>query len=190
MKWQTLAPWRLIRGGGSTCNARATPWLPNVAPLSPATPTTGSWSQQVLLGLLILMVPFVRDKSAQIVGTLFHAKTKNFASRSEPNGALFWDNCLKFIIVAKNTFQQYIIYLCLKLFAKSHFFDIVCELIVKVFASFCMQGQLGLGITNRDHSRTCSDAMNPMTVSNFANEFLLKITFFDISLILSIYVKL
>ena len=41
------------------------------------------------LGLLITMVPSVRNESAQIVDTLFYAKRTNFVGGSKPNEALF-----------------------------------------------------------------------------------------------------
>ena len=50
-------------------------------------------------------------------------ENENFANGSEPNGALFWGNDPEFTLVTKNSFQQYIIYLCLKSFAKSHIFQ-------------------------------------------------------------------
>ena len=56
------------------------------------------------------------------IGMLFCAKYQNFVSRSEPNRALFWCNDLSLLIVVKNTFQWYIICLCLNLFAKNHIF--------------------------------------------------------------------
>ena len=79
-----------LHGHGGACNARVKPWLLGIAPPSPATPTTESKSQHTHLNLLITIVPFVRDESVQIVGTLFCAETANFASWSQPNGALFW----------------------------------------------------------------------------------------------------
>ena len=54
----------------------------------------------------------------------FYTKTANFASGSEPNDTLFWDNNLEFILVAKNIFQQLTICICLKSFATSHIFSI------------------------------------------------------------------
>ena len=51
--------------------------------------TTISWSQQVPLDLLVTMVLSVHDESARIVDTHFCAETTNFASRFEPNRALF-----------------------------------------------------------------------------------------------------
>ena len=69
------------------------------------------------------------------------------------------------------------------------FFEIVCELTVKIFVAFYLQGQLGLGIRIRDYSRTCFDATNLMAVSDLANKLPLKIVFFEVSLIVSICVK-
>ena len=60
--------------------------------------------QQVPLGLLVPMVSSVCDKSAWIIDKFFRAKAANFASWFEPNGALFWGNDLKSILVEKNAF--------------------------------------------------------------------------------------
>ena len=53
-----------------------------------------------------------------------------------------------------------------------------------------MQGQLRLRIRIRDHSQTHFDATNPMAVLDLQNELMLKIIFFEVSPIVSIYVKL
>ena len=55
--------------------------------------------------------------------------------------------------------------------------------------SICVQGQPRLEIEIQDHHRTRFDATNPMVVSNLSNEPPLKITFFEVSLIVSIFVK-
>ena len=73
--------------------------------------------QQVHLDLIIKMVASVLDKSVRIISTLFCAETTNFVNWSESNGALFWGNDLKSILVTKNSFQRYII--CM--------FEVVCK---------------------------------------------------------------
>ena len=88
MYWKKeLRGCRLVRGqlrGGqlvmvAACATRmAKLWLPDIVPLSPATLTFSLGSQSVLLGLLITMVPFVYDKSVQIINTLFCAEMANF----------------------------------------------------------------------------------------------------------------
>ena len=87
-----------------------------------ATPATGSECQHTHLNLLFKMVSFVLDESAQIISMYFRTKIVDFASGLEPNRASFLGNDLEFILVAKNTFQWYIICLCLKSFAKSQVF--------------------------------------------------------------------
>ena len=52
-----------------------------------------------------------------------------------------------------------------------------------------MQGQPGLEIRIRDHSRIFFNATNSMAVLELANELLLKITFFEVSTIVSVYLK-
>ena len=119
----------------------------------------------------------------------FLCKKRNFASRSESHGILFWGNDLKSILIVKNAFQQYIICLCVKSFAKNHiFWDRLWNWQLK-FASFWVQGQLGLRIKIRDHFKTYFDATISMAISELTNELLLKIVFFEISIIVSIYVK-
>ena len=55
-----------------------------------------------------------------------------------PNRVLFWVDNIEFILVSKNAFQQYIICLSLKSFAKKiMFFETICE-IDKKFAPFCL----------------------------------------------------
>ena len=66
----------------------------------------GSGCQQVPLFLLVVMVASVCTKSAQIIGTPFYEKWKNFDSWSKPNRALFWGKDLEFLIVAKYAFQS------------------------------------------------------------------------------------
>ena len=68
----------------------------------------------------------------------FLCKKWKLSSWSEPNEALFWGNNFEFILVTKKkTFQRYIIYLCLKLFAKkSHFSRQSLKLTVKVLSRF------------------------------------------------------
>ena len=63
------------------------------------------------------------------------------------------------------------------------------ELSIKV-ASFYVQGQSELEIKIRDRCRTHFDSTNSMVVSDLANELPLKIIFFEVSLISSIYVEL
>ena len=46
---------------------------------------------------------------------------QSFALRSEPNGALFWGNNPKFILMKKNAFWWHIICLCLMPFAKKSY---------------------------------------------------------------------
>ena len=57
------------------------------------------------------------------------------------------------------------------------------------FTSFCMQGQPGLEIKIRDHFQTHFDSTNSMASLDLANEPPLKITFLEVSLIVSIYVN-
>ena len=70
---------------------------------------------------------------------------------------------------------------------KITFFE--AELSIKVI-SFCMQDQPRVEIRIQDHLWTHFDATNPMAVSELTNEILLKITFFEVSLIVSIYVNI
>ena len=83
---------------------------------SPTIPTAGSCFQNLLLSSLFKILPSVPNKSAWIIGL------HSCAIRSMPNGALFWWNDPKFVLVTKNTLQQYIIYLCLMSFAKKSLF--------------------------------------------------------------------
>ena len=53
-----------------------------------------------------------------------------------------------------------------------------------------MQGQSGLEIEIWDHPQTHFDATNSMEVLDLAKELPLKIKFFEVSPIISIYVKL
>ena len=53
-----------------------------------------------------------------------------------------------------------------------------------------MQGQPGLEIRIQDYVQTHFDATNPWEVLELVNELPLKIAFFDVSLIISICVKL
>ena len=61
-------------------------------------------------------------KVARLFNTLFEVNCQNVDSCSVPNAALFLGNNFKLLIVAKNDFQQYIICLCLNLFAHNHAF--------------------------------------------------------------------
>ena len=103
-RWGEAAPQQPNRRLGSSGLLMGKPWFPGIASPSFVTFTTVSRSQQVSLGLLIKMVPSVPEESTWIVGTYFHAKMANFADWSEPNGALFWGNALKFILVVKKVF--------------------------------------------------------------------------------------
>ena len=85
-----------------------------------------AWSQRVQLTLPIVMVTSIINESGRILGTLFCTNWQNFDSWSEPNGSLFWGNDLESRLVEKNNFQQYIICLCLDLFAKSYVFRENC----------------------------------------------------------------
>ena len=58
------------------------------------------------------------------------------------------------------------------------------------YCLFYVQGQPGLEISKRDHLRTRFDAMKAMTASKFQNESPLEITFFEVSSLVSIFVKL
>ena len=86
-----------------------------------------SFDNQILcqwthLNLLFKIVPSAPDERARIFSTYFHVKMTNFAM-GKPNEALLWGKHLKFIFVIKNSFQRYIIFLYLKVFAKkSHVF--------------------------------------------------------------------
>ena len=51
-------------------------------------------------------------------------------------------------------------------------------------------GQPRLEIRNQEHSWTHFDTINPMAISDLTNEFLLKITFFKVSAIVLIFIKL
>ena len=62
------------------------------------------------------------------------------------------------------------------------------KLEVKVSSVLC-QGQIGTRIKISDHSQTRLDVINLMTVSKLANEFTLKIMFFEISIIVSVCIK-
>ena len=124
----------LIFAVGSDGPHMGRPWLNNVAPPSPVTPTARSMSQHTHINLT--MVPSVHDKSVQIIDMQFCAKMTKFSNWSELNGALFWDNNLEFTLVVKSAFQQYIICLCLNLFVKIHVFETVCELTVKSLPRF------------------------------------------------------
>ena len=86
-------------------------------------------------------------------------------------------------------FDIYIYCLCLVLFGKSYIFrDKLWNLSIK-FTSFCVQDQLRLKMRIWDHTWTRFDAMNPMTILDLANEVCLNIMFFELSPIISIYVK-
>ena len=74
-------------------------------------------------------------------------------------------------------------------YKKLHFFEANYENCQFTFALFCLQDQPGPRIGNWDHHRTCFDATNLMAVLELANELLLKITFFEVSPIVLIYVK-
>ena len=76
----------------------------------------------VPLGLLVVLVPPIRDKIAWIDSTYFRTNWQNFDSWFEPNEVLFWGSDLVLLIVVKIDFQQYIICLCLHLFAKKIMF--------------------------------------------------------------------
>ena len=55
---------------------------------------------------------------------------------------------------------------------------------------FCVQGQPGLEIKNRDHSQTRFDATNSIVASKSRNKLPLEIMFLKVSSIVSICVKL
>ena len=136
------------------------------------------------------MIPSVPEESIRIIGTYFHAKMVNFASGSEPNGDLFWGNDLEYILVMTNVFQQYIICLCLKSFAKRHIFrDSLQNWQLKLCLILCA-GQSGLGIRIQDHSWTHFDSTNPITISKLTNKLPLRNVSFEISTIISLYLKL
>ena len=134
------------------------------------------------------MVSSVHDESAWIVGMLF--RVERVTNRFEPNGTLFWGNDLKFILMEKNTFQRYNSMSMFEvMYKKITFSRQSVELIVKSFASFFVKGQLGLRIKIRDYFWTRFDAMNPLVVSELTNELQLKITFFEVSPIVSMCIK-
>ena len=135
------------------------------------------------------MVPFVRDENTRIVSTLSHAKWRNVGSRSQPNGALFWGNDLESTLVVKNDFQRYIICLCLESFVKSHIFWNSLWIVTLIFTSFCRHSQPGLKIEIQDHPRIHFNATNLMAVLELTNKLLLKITFFEVSPIISVCVN-
>ena len=129
--------------------------LPGVASHPLATLAVVFGSQQVHLNLLVKMVPFVPNKSAQIVGTHFCAKNANFVSGSERSGSLFRGNDLEFILATKNAFQWYIICLCLKIFAKKSHFS---KQSIKLTFKACLVLRAGpIGIQNQD-LRTLPDS--------------------------------
>ena len=117
-------------------------------------------------------------------------KNRNFASGSKTNRALFWGNDPKFILMMKNSFQQYIIWLYFnKSFSKSHFFrDKPWKISIKVCLVLC-SGQPRFEIRIWEHFWTYFYTINPMMVLKLANELPLKITFFEVSTIVLVCVK-
>ena len=117
-------------------------------------------------------------------------KKGNFASRFEPNGALFRGNDPEFILVTKNVFQHYIICLYLKSFAKNHvFFETIYKLAVKTLSRFACR----VKYDSKSGFKTTLDSFrrhNPMAILKLANELPLKIIFFEVNTIVSIYVKI
>ena len=113
----------LVRGrGGTTAKSR-----------SPATPTADPRPQMIHLNLLFKILPSVFRWKCSDCWHTFSFRNKNFASGFEANRALFWRNNPKFILITKNSFQQYIMCLYLKLFTKkSHFSRQTVKLTVKV----------------------------------------------------------
>ena len=73
-------------------------------------------------------------------------------------------------------------------YKKSHF-SRVSEIKSLNLALFCVYGKPRLKIRFRDHSWTHFDFTNLMAVSELTNELPLKIMFFEVSSIISIYVK-
>ena len=72
---------------------------------------------------------------------------------------------------------------------KVSFFEINCKNCQSKFASICVQDQPILEIEIQEHAWTCFKAMNLMAISESRNELLLKITFFEVSLIVLICVN-
>ena len=66
---------------------------------------------------------------------------------------------------------------------KCTFFKTYCINYQLKFVLFCVHGQSGLEIKIQYHSWTCFDTTNLMAVSNLVNKLMLKIAFFDISII-------
>ena len=73
---------------------------------------------------------------------------------------------------------------------KVTFFETICEIDSYKFTSFYVQGQLVLVIRIQDHYQTRFNATNSMVALELANELPLKITFFEISNIVLICMKL
>ena len=120
---------------------------------------------QFFLNMLFKMALSIPNEIAWILSTYFHAKMTKFTSGSEPNEA-FEVTISNSYSWQKNGFQQYTICLCLKLFAKVTFFEIV------------VQGQPRLRIRIQNYSQTQFEPTNLMAALELANQFLLKIIFF------------
>ena len=146
--------------------------------LSSATPTTILGYLQVSFNLLVVLVPYIWDESAQIDGTHSCANWQIFDNWSEPNRDLFWGNHLVLLIMEKKDLQRHIICLCLDSFVKSHIFR---DNLKNNCVSFYVHDEPGLKIRNWGHPRTRFDATNSMVISDFENEPLLKITFLKVS---------
>ena len=183
LAWQWLK-----HGGGGAWKRMAEPLVHSDGPLFSDHFDGEAHCKNSHLDLLVTMVPSVRDENVQIVGTLFRAETATSLvdlSKMETY----------FKVTLSNSYSRQKCFPTVYSMSvwchlqKVMFFEIVCELTVKSFTSFYMQGQLGLGIRIRDHSWTHLDATNLMIVSELANELLLKITFFEVSPIVSVCVK-
>ena len=174
---QCPTSWRLILGGGSAWNARG-----QAAASRHCAAISGQLHRRFLVPTGCSWLP-CHNVSLR-TRWKYPDRRHNFLCKSgklcqwiwaKRSLFFFWGNDPEFILMAKNVFQRYIICLYLKLFAKSHVFRDWLSKCQFDFVSFCMQGQPGLGIRIWDHSQTRFDAMNPMVISNLANELLLKV---------------
>ena len=158
--------------------------------VSSCTFSSHSWQFWAQSSKLFKMVPLVTGEARRSFGTFFR-ESYGFPIIFWPNGDKFQRGTPRILTGSSRSSKQYIyIYcLCLVLFVKTCIFR-DCQKCKFKFASFCMQDQLRLGIRIRDHYRTHFDAMNPMAISDFANDLSLKIIFFEVSSIVSICVKL
>ena len=155
------------------------PRLAAVVQPSPTIVDCGSWSPQVCLDSLVVMVPSVQDESGRIYNHAFRGKLSKLWQLIRVKRGLILISQI-FNHGEKSFPMIYNMPIFEVVFSKSHF-SRQLEIINLTIVLFCVQSQSGLEISKWDHLWTRLDTTNAMVASEFWNESLLEIMFFEVS---------